>query len=567
GLLLSFTATAAPSITEQRKQFTDAVNAFNKGDKTKFFRLEKNLKNYILYPYLRYLVLNQNLSKTDPSQHEVEKFIAAYPDSHMAEKLHTRWLNILAQRKDWTGFLAHYNPAIKHTGLDCLHRTALLNKGNRTQAFQAMETLWQTGRPLPTDCNYLVSAWKDTGRLTNELIWHRLRLALTSNEKILQQQLIALLPSTQQSSAKKNLEIRVQALSLATAGDSGAARALNNVPQNVVDQTVREWRIRTAIANSQWKHIRNAVTALPEKERNDPAWRYWHARATEQLGQPQEAHALYRTLAKKTDYYGFLASARLKEPFIYRHVGQRASEQELKQISSRAGLKRAHEFYQLKMIPLARQEWSTAIRDLSPAQLRAAAQLALKWQWHDRSIITAAKAGLMDDITLRFPIAFRAHVITEAEKHAIDPSWIFAIMRRESAFMSDAKSSAGAMGLMQLMPDTAKWLARKTNMVVQHPSEVFHIEKNISLGTRYLKEMLTNNQNNLILATASYNGGPGRIKRWLAGRPNIIADQWIESLPWIETRDYVKNVLAYTSIYDLHFGEEPNFDICLEKIL
>jgi len=553
-----------PTLSKQRTDFKEAVKAFKKGDKAKFFRLEKNLKNYILYPYLRYLVLNQNLAQA--SQTDIQKFINTYPDSHMAEKLELHWLHRLAQEKDWERFLENYNPALKNTGLDCLHRKALLNIGSRQQALANIVPLWKTGRPLPEACNTVISAWQESGGLTTALIWERLRLALGPGDKALIQQLILMLPSSLQDLAQQGVAARAEALSLATSGEPSAAKALANVPDSVTDQSVREWRIRSAIAQSQWSEVRQGIQALPEKERNEPVWRYWLARASQQLGSSNTANTLYRSLVKKPDYYGFLASARLKQPFVYRRTGEQASPQQVNQMAKRAGLKRAYEFHQLKMLPLARLEWNAAIRDMNTQQLRAAGQLALKWQWHDRAITTAVKAGLMDDITLRFPVAFRARVVTEAEKYNLDPSWIFGIMRQESAFMSDAKSSAGAMGLMQIMPETAKWLARKSKAALRDPSDAFHIEKNISLGARYLSDMLTSYRGNMILATAAYNGGPGRIKRWVAAHPTLIGDQWIETLPWMETRNYVKNVLAFTSIYDLHFGEKPNFDVCLEKV-
>jgi soluble lytic murein transglycosylase len=601
GIVFPSIATAA-SLTEQRTQFITAVDAFKKGDQAKFLSLEKQLKNYILSPYLRYMDLTQNIKTANPE--DVQRFINTYPDSHMAEKLYSQWLHILAQRKEWSEFLAEYKAeadSSKNIGLNCLYRTALLNTGNEKTAFANLAPVWKTGKSLPTDCDALFLAWKKTGSLTTELVWQRILLVATttSADASLMKQLAVMLPPSQQAlvtpwsnilqiakkepdlalkkwygalnqysftSLQKGSFVRALGLSFATSGDPRAAEWLAKVPSIAVDQQVREWRIRIAIAQNQWKQVRSAIKALPEKERAESAWRYWLARSDQQLDEnASEVTKTYQSLAQKPDYYGFLASARLQQPFVYKHPGK-ASSQEVANIANRGGFKRAYEFQQIKWITPARQEWQAAIRELNTQQLRAAGQLALKWQWYDRAIVTAAKAGLTDDINLRFPIAFRANVITEAERYDIDPSWVFAIMRQESAFIPDAMSSAGAMGLMQVMPATAKWLAQKTKETMGHPSEILRVEKNISLGTRYLSYMLETNQGNIVLATAAYNGGPNRIKRWLPIRTGLTADQWIESLPWHETRNYVKKVLTYTSIYDLHFGEQPNLDIVLEKI-
>jgi soluble lytic murein transglycosylase len=181
--------------------------------------------------------------------------------------------------------------------------------------------------------------------------------------------------------------------------------------------------------------------------------------------------------------------------------------------------------------------------------LQLAAVLAYRWQWYDRAIVTLAQSGHKDDLDLRFPFAYQEQVLSSAKRHQIDPAWVYGVVRQESAFMPDARSRAGAMGLMQLLPRTARITARLLRIPMRSKYELLEAEKNLHLGSGYLKRMLDENNGNQILATASYNAGPQRVKQWLPDT-DMPADLWVEMIPFSETRDYVRNVMAYTAIFD-----------------
>jgi soluble lytic murein transglycosylase len=196
-------------------------------------------------------------------------------------------------------------------------------------------------------------------------------------------------------------------------------------------------------------------------------------------------------------------------------------------------------------------EWQDAIKPLDENDLKLAAGLASRWGWHDRVIYTFNKsqASQNGSANLPYPIAFRATVLQNAKKHRIDPAWIYGVLRQESAFMSDARSSAGAMGLMQLMPGTAQYVSKLTKTPLNLIDELFEPEKNILLGSAYLSMLLEKNAGNAVLATASYNAGDSRTQKWLPSE-SMAADVWIESIPFSETRNYVGKVLGYTVIFD-----------------
>lgn len=596
-------ASSAANITEQRKLFIKTMDELKRGNETYFLSVEKHLKSYILYPFLRQAYISRHLIKMDQS--EIDHFLKTYPDSQTAQQVYYQWLHVLAQREQWQALIGLYqSPAYptdrENVTLQCLYRTALLETGNPSAALENIKPLWLVSKTHPKACEPVFQAWKQTGGLTLALILERIQLAALAGNPGLTTQLINLLPKNQQPSsalwqrvyaiqqqAKKDPDaalatfktlksqfnaqqqgaaIRGLALGFATNGDPRAITWLAQVPASATDLTVQEWRIRMALAHNQWDKVQQFIQALPEKEKQEPVWRYWLARALQATNQSWKANSLYESLANKPDYYGFLANAQLKRPFAYRPPAEKITASDIAAMAKRTGLQRAQELKQINWLSAARREWDFAIRPLNNIQLRAAGQLALKWGWPDRSIVTASKLKNIDDIALRLPIAYRHSVLAEAKAQNIDPSWVFAIMRQESAFMPDVKSHAGAMGLMQVMPATARWLATKTKEPIRTPNEVLQISKNIRLGTQYLQSVLDTYQGNLILATAAYNAGPGRAKKWLALRPALMIDQWIEMIPFNETRKYVKNVLAYTSIYDLHLGLTPNLDVYLQRI-
>jgi soluble lytic murein transglycosylase len=218
----------------------------------------------------------------------------------------------------------------------------------------------------------------------------------------------------------------------------------------------------------------------------------------------------------------------------------------------------------------ARLEWNNVIKSLNEKQRYIAASIASELNWHDRNIIVAAidqgkinnpnKTSELDQnayLHLKYPLGYQESIIKYAKKYHLDPAWVFAISRQESAFISDAKSSAGALGLMQLMPTTAQKLARKNNIPYHDKLSLLNETTNISLGSAYLHNMLNDNKGNQILATAAYNAGPGRVRQWMKNSKPVATDVWIELVPFYETRNYLKRVITNTAVYRSRLGSGP----------
>ncbi|HSB96222.1 MAG TPA: transglycosylase SLT domain-containing protein [Spongiibacteraceae bacterium] len=326
---------------------------------------------------------------------------------------------------------------------------------------------------------------------------------------------------------------------------------------NGEDSYLLEWRVRLALRGGDWPSIARWIEQLPAALAQTPRWSYWHARAlAAQTDQPQEqqrAAPLFRELAKDRSFYGFLAADQLKIAYQLNDqpLPARAT---LPTTELPSTLLRAREFYALGETASARREWLFAVRGMNADEQQTAALWAEQWSWHDRAIQTATLAGAWNDLQLRFPLAYRDSMQRAAIDTALSTQWLMAIARQESTFMPDARSPVGALGLMQLMPDTARQVARGLHIKID-TDDLLQPGSNIRLGSTYLSEMLRRYRGNRVLATAAYNAGPNRISNLLKNQGTATAtDIWVETLPYKETREYVQNVLAFTVIYARRLG-------------
>ena len=286
-------------------------------------------------------------------------------------------------------------------------------------------------------------------------------------------------------------------------------------------------------------------------------WRYWYSRSLLATNEVEAGNKQLNDLAQSRHYYGFLAASFLNKPANFQDKPLEVTAEEKALILKSPAAKRAFELFAIGRFHHARKEWNYWLSNLSKRDKLVASKIANEQQWYDRAIFTLAKEGYLDDVNLRFPLGFEKDIKRYSGKQKINPAWAFAIARRESSFMPDANSSAGAKGLMQVMPGTAKQLARKKVST----KELLNAKSNIKLGTKYLRNLLDRHDGNQVLATAAYNAGPYRVKSWLKDSTSLPADVWIETIPFKETREYVKSVLAYQQIYQQKVGsKESLFD-------
>lgn len=309
------------------------------------------------------------------------------------------------------------------------------------------------------------------------------------------------------------------------------------------------WKIRAALWQQDWRAVKHEILNLSSEEQHKTRWQYWLARSLESLGDKQLATETYQSIIHERDYYSFLAADRIKQPYKMNHKPIQIDPQTMEQFKNRPAVQRLHEFFLLDMQLQARRQLYRLTQTLPKNELMMLATLTHEWQWHNQTIAVLGKARYWDALNLRFPILFESDMEKASKTTGIDTSWLLAIARQESAFNPQARSHVGARGLMQIMPKTGKLIAKLINKPLKHTKELFKPQRNIQLGSAYLKHVYEQQQQNLVLATASYNAGPHRVKRWLPEQ-KLPADIWIENIPFNETRHYTSNVLAYSAIFD-----------------
>lgn len=327
-----------------------------------------------------------------------------------------------------------------------------------------------------------------------------------------------------------------------------------------VDPTILEWRARESLREGDWDEVLTWIGHMPTALSEQDRWLYWRARANElnrTKGSKQSIQSAYQVLSRTRSFYGFLASDWLNIDYSMAFREASVSQEQIDELKQLPGLQRTRELIFHEDYLSARREWYFTSRNFNEQQWIAAARIASQWHWHNGAITSLINAGFWDDINLRFPLAFKQAFYSHAKATGVPVHLLFAVARQESALAQDAESPVGARGLMQLMPATAKATARKNGIQYRGSHDLFEPEINITLGSRYYREMLQRFGDNRILATAAYNAGPGRVDRWLQDSDGRLPfDAWIETIPFRETRNYVQNVLAFSMIYAHHLDSK-----------
>lgn len=325
-----------------------------------------------------------------------------------------------------------------------------------------------------------------------------------------------------------------------------------------LDGSLAEWRIRQSLAQLDWPMVSTWLARLPADLQRKSLWRYWVIRsAAADTTKPQNSSITQRTrdLAKERDFYGFLASDKIGVDYSINHQSLLVDQQQLRTIAANPAMRRARELHFHGYNLDANREWAAASSDFQYQDWLTAAVLAHQWQWHNKAIASLGTARYWDDIDIRFPLAYQQSIQTAANNAGVADYLLFALARQESAFNPSASSSAGAMGIVQVMPATAKATAKKYRIPYRNKQQLHQLTTNLAIGSNYYQGLLERFTNNRILATAAYNAGPSRVDQWLRNTDGKLPfDVWITLIPFKETRHYVSNVLMYSVLYSRKLG-------------
>ena len=336
------------------------------------------------------------------------------------------------------------------------------------------------------------------------------------------------------------------ALKLAYKNESSAYDRLGQLSQS--DNKSKTKRIRLALTEQNWPRVITAIEDLSLAEQKLEKWQYWLARAYQETGRPIQSDEILSELSGKRDFYGYLAAERLDRQYQLSDNPTQVTTQQINDIENRMAFRVAHEFMALDRTNDAKLQWWHALRQLDKSEYPAAAKLAQLWQWDEIAIFTIAKVQQWDDIKMRFPLSYADKIHENALQQDLNPVILFGLVRRESAFNKDAHSPVGARGLMQIMPNTARQIAKDLNERWRGKNSLYNPVKNLKYGSYYYQKLLNQFDGHYALALAAYNAGPNRVKKWLPDE-SLPADIWIETIPYRETRDYVTSVLVYAMIY------------------
>lgn len=356
----------------------------------------------------------------------------------------------------------------------------------------------------------------------------------------------------------------------------GSAERLAAVPVSAYDDRLHEWQVREAMARGDDATALKAIEAMDTPQRNDPRWQYFAARMHERRGDHAGANALYAQAARTATYHGFLAADRLNAPYALCPLELQTAHADQARIAANPELERAIELFKIDRVAWATLEWKQALGQFNDDERRIAVVLAQDAGWYDRAVFalgqpsldksasdksspdkSASNKSAPDELrlyTLRFPLNHARDVRDAARSNALDPAWVAAEIRAESAWMSRARSGADARGLMQLLPSTGARMASALGLSWSGGETLFDPISNIALGAAYLRQMLDRFGGRTYLAIGAYNAGSAPVQRWLAQRPQLDPDFWIETVDYKETREYIARVLAFSVIYDWRLG-------------
>ena len=346
-----------------------------------------------------------------------------------------------------------------------------------------------------------------------------------------------------------------------------ALQHLAAIPSQYRDDESSAWMARMALRQSDWKKVLLAIESMSSSYQKKDAWRYWKARALSVEGRVDEALSLYEELAQDASYYGFLAADRLQQDYkIGITIEPEISEHVALLMSENMGIQRALELFKIGLRNEAKREWFYTVKGLSKKGKLAAAKLALEKDLPFVAIVSVAKTKDWNQTALRFPLKHRVLIEQYASEKEIPAAWVYGVTRRESAFDANIESGAKALGLMQLIPPTAKAVGKKLGLSKLGKYDILKPKTNIQLGSAYLKELLDRFKGNYAKASAAYNAGPHRIPKWLP-ESTLEASRWVESIPFKETRKYVRAVMAYTTIYDYKLNHATGTNLRLSDRL
>ncbi|WP_288380653.1 lytic transglycosylase domain-containing protein [uncultured Massilia sp.] len=599
----------APDSRADDDTFLLLREAARQNDAAKVNALASRLPNYVLASYVDYYRLKPRLREA--TQEEIREVLRRHEGTAVAEQLRTEWLLDLGRRRDFAGFEREAGQLARGDNLQIRCYALLARAARGEQVANEARALLQSPPGYGEACAGLIAQLYQSRQFNEDDLYWQLRLAGEADATGPARRIALLLGASDTRAAQA---VDVPAVAMARGiGKTRAERAIylvavgrmartslklaavaldKNSPKLTPDERATgwaslahaasiglspdaatywgrtngirlsneqlQWKTRIALRRGDWKLVRATIEAMPQNLKADNAWVYWLARADKAEGRAQEANAAFERIASQHNYYGQLALDELGRQVTAPPAPSPLTPDELAQAGNNPSLLRALKFYSLRLRAEGNREWNWGLRGLSDRQLLAAGELARRNELLDRTVETSLRTRTEFDFAQRFPAPHYDVLHPTAQGLGLDKAWVYGLIRQESRFVTDARSGVGASGLMQVMPATGKWVAAKIGMDNFVHGMLTDLRTNITLGANYMNMVLENFDGDEILATAAYNAGPGRARTWRGQLDQPMEGAiFIESIPFSETRNYVRNVLANATNYAAVFENKP----------
>ena len=608
----------ALDLKQQREVYDQAQSYLDKKDVASYQKVRSQIADYPLTPYIDYRAFLVDIRERSPQ--EVTDFIESHEAFPFSSRIRAPYIDSLARQKAWTKLLEFQTVEPRGETYQCHYYNALYQTGDKEQAFKGAEKLWHSGRSISDACDPLFAAWDRAGLRTDEQILQRMQLAFearngsimnylikqvdSSNAKrqakdmkslfnkpesvvefarqhpateFYQQQVIQgvrKLARKDVEKAKKSFESVVQTQKLSDIqaqelADYISFRLINTNSDSLAtwrdskistsqSSVLLERRIRLAIQQVDWNGVQRWIGLLESDKQESLRWQYWLGRSEIETGNKVAGQQRLEKLVGQRNFYSVAAAKEVQRSIDYPVSTISLDKKRVEPFNS--SLVRIAELVERDKIAAAKSEWRWLLKRADEGQKEMLAAYASYKRWHHLTVTASIEAKIWDNLKLRFPVAHRWWFNFYGEKHSIDPITLMSLARQESAMDVEARSPVGARGIMQIMPSTAKYTARKYQLSYRGTSELYEVGKNIEIGSHYLKGLLEQYDNNRIFAFAAYNAGPHRVKTWRnRTQGKLDAYAFIEAIPFKETRGYVQNILMFETYYRDLLGEDGAF--------
>lgn len=589
--------------------FLTLRNASRRNDAATASEIAANLRDYPIPSYVEYYQLKPRIK--DAPATEILAFLTRYNGTAIADRLRNDWLLELGRRRDWVTFEEQY-PQFQLNDDTQLKCYALMWKALKgVHVADETRALLNVPKDFGEGCVALVTTLLQVHQFDTDDLWAQIRLAAETGSTDYVRRFVPLsgiddgsLVTAMEKPALiiargvgfRRVRHEVFVVALGRIAKSNPAQAADVLSHNTLLLNKKQealgwaqialqasmklapeapeywrkagnaplsleghqWKVRAALRAGDWKLVKAGIEAMPASLRDDATWTYWLARALREEGKTDLANARFQSIAPQTSFYGQLALEELGQKITIPPRAAAATEEEIAAMSSNAGFRRAFKFFDLDMRFEGYREWNWELRKMTDRQLLAAAEFARRSEVLDRMVNTSDRTKTEFDFTQRFPTPYRDIMRATTQRQGMEMAWVYGLIRQESRFIMNARSHVGASGLMQLMPATARYVAKKIGLNDFTHNQVNEIETNILLGTSYLNMVLSDLEGSQAMATAAYNAGPGRPRAWRSTLTRQVEGAiFAESIPFSETRDYVKKVLSNATYYAAMFEGKP----------